>query len=74
MERRRSKRLHNGMKQSQHSVKKRVREQRRVGPSFSLSRCRNPVWLDAMILRYENFRKGWKLKPWAMSCELQAVN
>lgn len=74
MERRRSKRLHDGMKQPQHSVKKRVREQRGAGPSFSLSRCRNPVWLDAMILRYENFRKGWELKPWAMSRELQAVN
>jgi hypothetical protein len=68
MERRRSRRLHDGMKQPQHSVKKRVREQRRAGLSFSLSRCRNPVWLDAMILRYENFRKGVRVE--AMGYEL----
>jgi hypothetical protein len=74
MERRRSERLHDGMKQPQHSVKKRVREQRRAEPSFSLSPCRNPVWLDAMILRYENFGKGWELEPWAIRCELEAVN
>ena len=62
MERRRSQRLYDGMKEPRHSVKNRVREQRRARLSFLLSRCRNPVWLDAMILRYENFGKGWELK------------